>query len=282
MFAPGAERDFLPITLALSFFCMWSIAGMGQPATLVRLMAFRDTKTLRHALFLLAVYNTLIYLPLVFIFIAARDVLPGLAKPDEVMPTMALAVANPWVAGLILAAPFGAVMATASAFLVQISSALVQDVYHRWIDPNPSERTLRLLSQGFIIAVALGAATVTAVKPPVFLQAIVVFAGGANACALLFPAVMAVFWRRATARGAMLSMLAGVLTVFGLYAAGFVRQQIDPTYDPGIGEKSGSFYPIYFLGIAPFVWGLVASVVGGVLGSLLDRPPKQEEVERFF
>jgi Na+/pantothenate symporter len=49
-------------------------------------MAFRDTQTLRHAIFLLAVYNTLIYLPLVFIFVCARAILPGLEKPDEVMP----------------------------------------------------------------------------------------------------------------------------------------------------------------------------------------------------
>jgi sodium/pantothenate symporter len=277
-FAPGGDadgREFLPIGLAFSFFVMWSIAGMGQPATLVRLMAFRDTQTLRHATFLLAVYNTSIYLPLVLIFICARAILPALAKPDEVMPTMALTVASPWVAGIILAAPFGAVMATISAFLVQISSAFVQDIYHRWINPDAPEETLKRLSYASILLVALVAAAAT-LNSPRFLQAIIVFAGGSNACAFLFPAIMGAFWPRATARGALASMLAGVLTVGGLYLAGILSR-----VDPGIGEKSNLF-PIYLLGIAPFVWGLVASVVAGITVSLMDAPPKREQVERFF
>jgi SSS family solute:Na+ symporter/sodium/pantothenate symporter len=83
--APGPARDFLPIGLVFSYFCIWSLAGMGQPATLIRLMAFQDTPTLRRAMFLLAVYNTLIYLPLIVIFVCARAVPLALEKPDQVM-----------------------------------------------------------------------------------------------------------------------------------------------------------------------------------------------------
>lgn len=274
-FAPGADRNFLPITLAFSFFCMWSIAGMGQPATLVRLMAFRDTKTLRQAIAMLAVYNTLIYLPLVVVSVCARGMLPTLDKPDEVMPRMAMIVSTPWVAGLILAAPFGAVMATISGYLVQISSAVVQDVYHRWINPRASERTLKTLSQVCIVLVAVIAAS-AAIKSPKFLQAIIVFAGGSAACAFLVPAIMGAFWKRATARGALAAMLGGVGTVVVLYAAGMLSGQ-----DPGIGEK-GNFYPVYVFGIAPFVWGLLLSTALGVGVSLLDREPKESEVSRFF
>lgn len=279
--APGAGREFLPLTLAFSFFCMWSIAGMGQPATLVRLMAFRDTPTLRHATLLLAVYNTAIYIPIIFTFICARAALGHLEKPDEAMPRLALMVANPWVAGIILAAPFGAVMATISAYLVQISSALTQDVYHRWINPRASDKTLRALSQAGIVVIAL-LASAGAVRSPKFLQAIVVFAGGAGACAFLVPALMAAYWKRATARGALAAMLFGVLTVVALYAAGLVLQAMRPDYDPGIGEKGGSFYPIYLFGVAPFVWGLLASVAAGVGFSLCDRAPAEADVAPFF
>lgn len=273
-FAPGADRDFLPIGLAVSFFCMWSIAGMGQPATLVRLMAFRDTRTLRHAIFLLAIYNTAIYLPLVLIFICARAILPGLDKPDQVMPLLALKVAPAALAGLVLAAPFGAVMATSSAYLVQISSSLVQDIYHR-LNPIASERTLRRLSHVWIIVVAMIAASAALFSPP-FLQAIVVFAGGASACTYLAPTVMAAFWPRATARGALASMLGGALTVLALYFLGWISGA-----DPLIGEK-GRFYPIYLGGIAPFVWGLIVSAAAGVIVSLTGPPPPRESVERFF
>lgn len=276
--APGAGRAFLPVSLAFSMFCMWSIAGMGQPATLVRLMAFRDTPTLRRAMFMLAIYNTLIYLPLVFTFICARAILPPLERTDEAMPTLALAVAHPIVSGLILAAPFGAVMATVSAFLVQISSALVQDIYHRWIDPRAPAARLRLLSRLAILFVALLAAGGTLASPP-YLQTIIVFTGGSAACAYLVPCLMACFWPRATARGALAALVGGVLTVFGLYVAGIFDGTA--TVDPGIGEEMKS-YPVYLLGLAPIVWGLLASAVLGIGVSLLDRPPKRDLVARFF
>lgn len=279
-FAPGAGREFLPLSLAFSFFCMWSIAGMGQPATLVRLMAFRDTKTLRHAVALLAVYNTLIYLPLIIISICARPILGNLERADEMMPRMAIEVATPWVSGLILAAPFGAVMATISAYLVQISSAIVQDVYHRWLNPSATERTLKALSHLFIVVVALVAAGLAISAPP-FLQVIVVFAGGAAACAFLVPAIMAAFWKRATARGALAAMLGGVGTVIGLYIAGMVMKALNRAWEPGIDAPT-TLAPIYPLGIAPFVWGLAISAVLGAVVTLMDRQPKPHEVDRFF
>lgn len=264
-FAPGGEhdgREFLPLTLAFSFFVMWSICGMGQPATLVRLMAFRDTTTLRHATVLLALYNTLIYLPLVFVFIAARAIpMPGLKAPDEVMPTLALTVASPLVAGIILAAPFGAVMSTVSAFLVQITSALVRDLYQRFVDPLAPEARLRRLSHAGIVLVALWAAG-GAIFSPRFLQAIIVFAGGANACAFLVPAILAAWVPGATARAALAAMLGGIGTVLVLYGIGWLWAG-----DPGIGEKS-TFAPYYLLGIAPYVWGLVVSALLGLGASL--------------
>src|SRR5262249_61062752 len=113
-FGPGAEiqpgHAFHPITLAFSFFVMWAITGMGQPSTLVRLMAFRDSRTLRYSILYQCLYNAIIYIPLIFIFVAARSILPNLAKPDEVMPRLVIHLANPYIAGLILAAPYGAVM----------------------------------------------------------------------------------------------------------------------------------------------------------------------------
>ena len=135
-FGPGAGRDFHPLTLALSFFVMWAITGMGQPSTMVRLMAFRDSRTLRWSILYLTIYNILIYVPLIFIFVASRSILPGLEKPDEVMPRLVIHLANPYVAGLILAAPYGAVMSTVSGFLLIVASGLVRDVYQRFIRPS--------------------------------------------------------------------------------------------------------------------------------------------------
>ena len=135
----AAESDidgFLPFSLAISFFFMWAISGAGQPSSMVRLMAFKNSLTLRRAIFTVAIYYSLIYFPLVIVFCCARVILPGMElESDAIMPQMAVqltaAIGQGWLAGLLVAAPFAAVMSTVDSFLLMISSAVVRDIYQR-------------------------------------------------------------------------------------------------------------------------------------------------------
>ncbi|MFN9968767.1 MAG: sodium:solute symporter, partial [Phycisphaerae bacterium] len=61
--------DFLPLSLAFSFFVVWIWGGVGAPAGLVRLMASQDTGVIRKSIQLLSLYNMGIYLPLIVICI---------------------------------------------------------------------------------------------------------------------------------------------------------------------------------------------------------------------
>ncbi|MBX6315903.1 MAG: sodium transporter, partial [Isosphaeraceae bacterium] len=220
-FGPGAGRNFHPITLAISYFVMWAITGMGQPSTMVRLMAFRDSRTLRYSILYLVIYNFLIYVPLIFIFVAARSILPGLEKSDEVMPRLVIHLANPYIAGLILAAPYGAVMSTVSGFLLIVASGLVRDVYQRFLRPMASEREIEWASYGATVLVGL-IVTLVALNPPDYLQLIVVFSSTGMASAFLMPGLLGAFWRRATHQGALAAMLAGTAATLGLYFAGYM------------------------------------------------------------
>src|SRR5437660_5717062 len=96
------------------------------------------------------------------ICICAKAIMPGLAKPDEVIPRMALLLTDgmplplgSWISGLILAAPFGAIMATVSCFLLVIASGLVRDVYQRFINPGATEHELRRLTYIAMILIGL-------------------------------------------------------------------------------------------------------------------------------
>jgi SSS family solute:Na+ symporter/sodium/pantothenate symporter len=284
-FGPGAERNFHPIGLAFSFFVMWAITGMGQPSTLVRLMAFRDSRTLRYSIIYLTIYNMLVYIPLIFIFVAARSILPGLASSDDVMPSMVIKLANPYVAGLILAAPYGAVLSTVSGWLLIISSGLVHDLYHRFLRPTASEREIAWVSYAATVAVGVAVAVV-AVHPPTYLQLIVVFSSSGMAAAFLVPAVIGCFWRRATAAGAIAAMAGGALTTLGLYLIGTFGtgalglDGILP--DTSMIGPANELRPYYLLGLDPCVWGLVASLVAGVLGSLATPPPDPARVSLLF
>lgn len=281
---PGYSHDgraFLPPSLGLSMFFVWTFGGLGAPATLVRLMAVKDTATIRRSVFLLAIYNFMIYLPLLLIAVAARAVMPDLGKAaDEAIPRMAiLTTQGIWggslLAGLILIAPFGAVMATVSAYLVLIASGLVRDIYQRFLRPNATVGELRLLT--FAVMLIVGVIAVVAnLRPIQYLQAIVIFCGSSGASTFVVPAVMACYWRRGTAAGAFSAMLAGFSTCFALLMFGCLLP------DPLMGPGGTNFRSYYLLGLEPVVWGLLASAIMGVLISLFTQPPDGKIIAKVF
>ncbi len=298
---PETKRAFLTPGLALSMFFVWVFAGFASPASMVRVMAAQNTGVMRKSIFLLSCYNCLIYIPLIMTCIAARTLLPNLEKPDEVIPLLSLKVTEnfpfgtgQFFSGLIMAAPFGAIMASVSCFVLVIASGLVEDIYAKFINRNATEAQLRRATTVSMVAVGL-IAVLANLNPPTYLQALVVLSGSAGAATFIAPVMMACYWRRATAGGALAGMLAGFLVYFGIYSCGWaqnwatanathvVAQQILAALgkDPLIGA-AGLFRPYYILGVDPIIWGLLASVIGGVGVSLLSRPPSPELVKRFF
>ena len=126
---------------------MWAIAGTGQPSNFVRLMAFDSARTLRFSIATVAVHYSLIYFPLIIIFCCARILLPGMeAESDRIMPAMVVFLTDnagvAWLGGLLVAAPFAAVMSTVDSFLLLVSSSVVRDIYQQNINPKADERTM--------------------------------------------------------------------------------------------------------------------------------------------
>ena len=58
---------------------------------MVRLMAFKDSVTLKRSIFTVAIYYSAIYFPLVIIFCCSRVLMPGMdLESDKIMPAMAV------------------------------------------------------------------------------------------------------------------------------------------------------------------------------------------------
>lgn len=284
VFGPGYATDgrsFLPLGLAFSFFFVWVFSGLGSPAGTVRIMASKDTPTIRRSIFLLAGYNMFIYLPLIAICICGRALIDlGPGKSDEIVPRLALLTTSridyvgSFIAGLILTAPFGAVMATVSSYLVVIASGLVRDLYQRFLRPQATRTEIRRLT--YLVMIVMGViAFVANISPVAYLQALVVFSGASGAATFVTASLMTAFWRRATAAGAIASMIAGAGMMIVLYVTGF---SLD---DPMIGNAT-AFRPYFLLGMEPIVWGLLASLIAGIVVSLCTKPPASELVSRLF
>jgi SSS family solute:Na+ symporter/sodium/pantothenate symporter len=277
---PG-PNEYLPLGLAVSFFFLWTIGSMGQPVGMVRLMACRDTPTLRTSLFMIGVYYALIYLPLVIAFVCARALYPTeyVGQSDAIMPAMALTVTQDWpvVGGLILAAPYAAAMSAVAGFLLLMSSSLVRDLYQRNFNPDVSPRLIRWVSYGTTAVVGI-VVTFAALRPPTYLQYLIIFTGSGMACTFLAPTVLGLYWRRATRAGALAGLLSGFGTVTVLYVLGWF----------GIGKegKTGpakeDFAPLYLFSLDPVLYGLILSFVAGIVVSLVTKSLPEKHVDRYF
>ena len=194
---------------------------------------------------------------------------------------MAIMTTSHWpggsfVAGLILAAPFGAVMATVSSYLVVLSSGVVRDIYQRFIAPNADRDQLRRAAWGTMIIAGLISVAVSW-YPVTYLQAFIIFSTSGAAATFLIPALMACYWRRATTAGIFASMISGALTVLVLYLIGILG--LLPQQP--IGTAAG-FKPWYLMGLDPLIWGILVSATSGILISLMTKPLDEELVSRMF
>ncbi len=210
--------------------------------------------------------------------------------------------------GLILAAPYAAAMSAVAGFLLLISSSLVRDIYQRNINPFVSPRAVRWVSYGTTAVVGL-IVTAAALRPPRFLQYIIVFTTSGMACTFLAPMVLALYWRRATRAGALAAVVSGFGCVLLLYALGWLgvgkptAAENSSVYlaplaanDPmtavtlcasarqaaRVGPLVEPFAPVYLFGFDPLIYGLAASFALGIGISLVSRQMPAAAVDPYF
>jgi cation/acetate symporter len=149
----------------------------------------------------------------------------GILQYEELQIDQDLIVlATPEIAGLpatvvalVAAGGMAAALSTADGLLMVIAAAAAHDIYHRTLNPRAGVRERLWLGRISILVAAILAA-LTALQRLAIIVQMVAWAFSL-AAATLFPVlVLGIFWRRATSRGAVAGMLAG-LTVTVAYMA---------------------------------------------------------------
>ncbi|RZI98940.1 MAG: cation acetate symporter, partial [Haliea sp.] len=145
------------------------------------------------------------------------------------------------VSGLVAAGGLAAALSTADGLLLTISNALVRDVYfNEAVRPvRPQHRVI--LSKFALLAVAMVAAFVAALKPAGILP--LVSASFSLAASAFVPVmVLGIFWRGATRRGAVAGMLAGLgVTAWYMLA----NQRLPPGGSPSAARRGPAFASMY-------------------------------------
>ena len=103
------------------------------------------------------------------------------------------------------------------------------------------------------------AAFLASMRPPDTLQDVIVFASGGVGAAFLVPMSLALFWKRANGAGIIAGMIGGTITHLVLHAT-----NVKP------------------LGLNPFVWDQLGSILALVSVTLLTTAPEKALVEKYF
>ena len=130
-------------------------------------------------------------------------------NPDVIVLSTPEIAGMPYViAGLVAAGGLAAALSTADGLLLAIANALSHDIYYKMIDRNaPTARRL-IVARVLLLAVAVLAAYTASTRPADILS--MVAWAFSLAAAGIFPAlVLGIWWKRATAPGAVVGMVLG-------------------------------------------------------------------------
>ena len=157
-----------------------------------------------------------------------------------------------------MCAPFAAVMSTVSSLTLSCSSAVIKDIYQRNFKAEIEEDKLRKIT--YITTIAFSVLVlIFSLKPPAFLQDIVMFAINGFAASFTMPIIFGLFWKDSTPAGGLWSMILGFVTMLSLYILPIETN---------------------LLGFNPLIWGMLASGIAMVVVSK-DTKVEDEEYNEF-
>ena len=218
----------MPPSLYLTQWLLVGVFTFVLPQSVVRTMGYKDVKSLHRAMIVGTVIIGAMMIGVTSLGVLTAGVLTeDLAayggSVDNIIPTVITASLPPALAGIAIIGPVAASISTVSSLLISSSSAIIKDVYLHWCDDRghaPSQRSVALSSQAVTLAVGL-LVFVLSIVPPDVIWKINMFAFGGLETAFLFVLVCGLFWKRANATGALLSLAGGTLAYCAAMAAGF-------------------------------------------------------------
>ncbi|MGF1683565.1 sodium/pantothenate symporter [Photobacterium minamisatsumaniensis] len=220
LITPYGPDNFLSQPFMLSFWVLVCFGVIGLPHAAVRCMSYKSTQSLHRGMVISTAMVAFLMLGMHLAGAFGRAIVPDIASPDQIMPTLMMTVLPPAFAGVFLAGPMAAIMSTIDSQLIQASATLLKDLYLNYINPKAAEgpnadsklSKLSLWVTGIFSALVFVAAT----NPPEMIIWLNLLAFGGMQAVFLWPLVLGLYWKKASATGALASMVSGLLCYIGL------------------------------------------------------------------
>lgn len=214
---PGPHGDS-GVLLWLSMFLMTPIGALMGPQLWIRMYSVRKHNTFNLMPFLLS-FVTIAYLGSVLAGYSGILLVPGIAKPDEVLPVMLIKYTPTWLGTFVFCCGAAAALSTANSQVHAISASYVIDIHRRYINKNISDRSTVNIAKWAILSFS-AAAYIILVQSPILLvhTGLIAMSGTAQ---VFVPALGALFWKKSHPLGAIIGVLSGIFVL--VFATVFLK-----------------------------------------------------------
>lgn len=142
--------------------------------------------------------------------IATRNFVPDGIEGDTIFSYVTYELLRPPVGAIIYTALLSALVTTGDSIILQGSSSLTEDIYHRFVLPDAPEQKLMSISRISVVIIAVLSFVLSLQE--IAIISIYQWALRLLGTALVFPFFAAMFWKRATKAGVVSSMLLTTIT----------------------------------------------------------------------
>jgi SSS family transporter len=239
----------------IGFMLAFGLSMATAPYELARLYTMRDVRTVRLAVGWSFVFQAAVGCSVAFVGMAMRALFPQLPTPDIASTILSIDVVPPVIGALVMIAIIGAIMSVVSGIMMVSGAALAHDLLQDFT--RLGDRAELWLTRGVIVLLGL-VPIFLALQKFALVQFVILLGASLVASFFFATVVIGLNWRRATATGAIVSMVVGFVVAVGWFMAG-------KPY-----------------GLDPVIPGVALSVASFVVVSAVTKVPGREAIARFF
>lgn len=230
------------------------------PTIIMRMFSANSLKTLKWVGILSPLYLIWIYISYIWFGLGTAAANPGLVNPDNMLPNALFRHLPVALAALICAGGLSAMLSTANSQLHSGSALLTRDVYiplrKSITDQDTSDKKQVSVGRIAVVIIFVFSFWATLNRPALLSMIVSIATGG---MVQIFPMIIgALFWPRATKRGAISGFVAGVIIMAGL-----------------------TFRKTFILNMLPGFWALMINMILFVIISLTDKNVNIEKIMKF-
>lgn len=210
---PTGPDNAVPRPMILSFWILVGLGILGLPQTSQKCMGYKDSRSMHSAMIMGTLIIGFLLLCVHLAGALGRAVLPDLPAGDLAMPGLTVSLLSPFWAGVFTAGPLAAIMSTVDSMLLLASAAIIKDLYVQYALGGDASRIHpeRVRKISLVCTLVTGVLVfIAAFEPPDLLVWINLFAFGGLEAVFLWPILLGLYWKNATASGALASILVGL------------------------------------------------------------------------